>query len=121
MRFACGSAALILITAFLSACGGPATTMTSTPEISMLDSLSVGMPIREVRNVFGPPIRVTSMAFGQQTGQAWSGLVAEYDGRKDGRFKYNKRFRKTRLVFAFVASDTLLNSWYFDDAGALLR
>jgi hypothetical protein len=51
------------------------------------------------------------MVFGEATAEAWTGLVLVYLDERDPRFVHRRRFFKTRLVFATVRGDTLLNHW----------
>ena len=107
------------ILGLLTALSGCASTGRSTGAGQILSAekasaLAVGMPIASVREVFGQPVSVTEMEFGEAVGEPWTGLVYSYPDGRDPRFAHRKRYFQTRLVFAEVNGDTLLNHWVME-------
>jgi hypothetical protein len=84
------------------------------------DSLRVGMSIEEARQRYGEPLKQYATAFGYGSDDQWDGFVLVYGGARDPRFLHYKQPLKHRLVFALTATDTLLNSWDFDEAEEVL-
>ena len=80
------------------------------------EAVRSGMHPAEVQALFGAPTAIYSRQFGEAVAEPWLGVVYEYLGDEDPRFRYETRELRHRFVFALIEGDSLLNHWVLDPA-----